>query len=130
MPLTTSAHRPHTAAQARLWNALNKGVDFWPVKQWPAWAQKELLKGPTRGRARTYDLFHFLTVNGLEPRTAGLYTLADDYTYELYRSNATPKRKNHVIEMINTVHGRYGEKRRAAFFNAKRALDMITGRVR
>jgi len=71
---------PTNARQARVWNFLNSGDDFYPIREWPAYLRQNVMSPHRRNRER-YTLFFFLVANGLDPTTAGLWTLLSDVSH-------------------------------------------------
>lgn len=70
--------RPINARQARVWNYLARQEFFFPIKDWPSWAQQAILMEHKYNSER-YQLFVFLTNNGLGPEMSGELILMKDY---------------------------------------------------
>jgi len=68
---------PTNARQARIWNYLNTGEDFYPIRDWPPYL-RALVLSPHRLNRGRFTLFFFLVVNGLEPQEAAMWTLLND----------------------------------------------------
>jgi len=69
---------PNTPREARVWNFLNSGEDFFPIREWPNYLKEMALKEHKNHRER-YRLFLFLSANGLHPDIAASWVLMADY---------------------------------------------------
>lgn len=125
----TKGIAPQDARQGRLWNFLNKGIDFYPIRYWPKWAIENLLaKGTEKHNEGRFGLFFFLVANGLSPELAGLYVLAEDVVV----------REDGVPHIVLTGHQKAhvhvaGMKRQAwenkLFLGRKQVLNMETQEI-
>jgi len=68
---------PINPRMARVWNYLNTGEDFYPIRDWPAYLRASIMSSHRMNRQR-FNLFFFLVANGLEPEVAGQWTLLYD----------------------------------------------------
>ena len=66
------------ARESRLWNYFTRQDDFWPIREWPEWAREAALLHHKKYRER-YRLFLFWTFNGLNPFTARMWLIMNDY---------------------------------------------------
>lgn len=114
---------PQDPRQARVANHLNEGDLFWPLRQWPTYLQT-LALSPHRNNRERFTLFSFLTGNGLDPTTAGQWTLMDDYRNGWYNTRGyDDSAHRQVDQMKNAVRNR-------TFFKGdKRMMDMAIGKV-
>jgi hypothetical protein len=62
---------------ARIRNYLNKQDLFWSYREWPEWARITVTKAHKRNSER-YNLFVFLTMNGLNPEHAARWARMTD----------------------------------------------------
>lgn len=60
---------PLSPREARLWNYLARGDEFFSIREWPAFLQEMALLEHKNNRER-FTLFFFLTGNGLNPTQA------------------------------------------------------------
>lgn len=130
-------------AATRLWNSLNSGERFHPIRQWPEWAQKAQLSAAAGGTGRhggllankdRFGLFHFLAANGLDPGVASEHVLAGDARsiargglklgWQLLKhSGYADKAERHVAQMIQQATS--GD----MFRLPKKYMSMHLGRV-
>jgi hypothetical protein len=68
---------PKNPRQARIWNYLNSGDDFYVINSWPCWLAKLIMQSGKNNLERM-KLFRFLVYNGLYPETAKQWVLMDD----------------------------------------------------
>jgi len=110
----------------RLWNFFNKGEEFWPIREWPLWAQNLALKMHLSYQER-YELFFFFAVNGLPPVLLEEWVLATDAQLwparQLFSDGYDRSAQSHVKSMVpQYVEGRMVQQRGA------RMYDMVLGR--
>ena len=111
------------AHQLRLWSYLNFRQDvFWPIDQWPAWAQRAITLSH-KNDSLMFNLAVFFLVNGLSEATTFLWICSRDF------------RNNHLVE------GPYSQKEKSDMarvlhrwrrgqlpLQGKKVFDMISGR--
>lgn len=109
---------------ARVWNHMNRGDWFYPIRTWPVWAQKLMLLEHRNNRDR-YSLFFFLTSNGLSPDIAGQWVLLRDIAAQgrevLGQYDEAARRQ--VIQMKEQI------RKKEFFKGTKPVWDMHMGRV-
>jgi hypothetical protein len=107
-----------------VWNHLNRGDWFYPIRKWPSWLQSLMLKEHRNNRER-FTLFFFLTGNGLSPDIAGEWTLLKDVGKDMVLKigDYDNKARAQVIQMKEQL-------RKGTFFKGdKKMMDMHIGRV-
>lgn len=110
--------------EARVWNYLNRGDWFWPIREWPVFLQKMQLKEHRNNRER-YTLFFFLTGNGMSPDIAGQWTILRDIGQGGVEKegNYDKSARAQIIQMKEQI-------RKGSFFKGdKKIMDMTLGRV-
>lgn len=84
----SEGYSPHDAREARLWNYFTQQDDFWPIREWPLWAQEIATNAAIRDKKpannhktyrERYRIFLFWTFNGLNPQTAAGWLYMSDY---------------------------------------------------
>lgn len=68
---------PRNGREARMWNSMNRGAVFYPIRLWPTEMQ-ELWLANHRNNEQRFKLFVFWVMNGMDPRVAGSHILATD----------------------------------------------------
>jgi len=68
---------PRNQREARMWNRMNEGKVFYPIRLWPTDMQLLWLKDH-RNNGDRFQLFLFWVMNGMDPRMAGNHILATD----------------------------------------------------
>lgn len=111
----------------RLWNYWNKGESFWPIREWPLWAQIAATKAHLSYVER-YELFFFFAVNGLPPDLCEEWVLATDAVRDrtglrLVSLGYDESARSHVRSMIPQYANGTMVKQRGA-----RMYDMVLGR--
>jgi len=118
------AFAPRAGRETRVWNYLNKHLDWYRVSTWPRWIIGLALKEHKNNRDR-YSLFFFWTVNGMDPEQAAMHLLMTDvqggrYT-QTYGYDASAQRQ--VMQLV--LQCRDG----TLFVPGKRYWDMSKGEV-
>jgi len=110
--------------EARLWNYFTRQDDFWPIREWPAWAQEVALMSHKNYRER-YRLFLFWTFNGLNPNTAAGWLYMRDYRHP------TPLAGDYDRSATSQINGMIKQAQRGTLFERDKrsaTFDMILGR--
>lgn len=116
---------PEDKRQTRVWNHLQEGEVFFPIREWPEWARIVMLKTPAaRTRTERYSLFHFFVMNGLDPGLAADVSMLYDYQHQ--HGSMDPTHRRHIKEMQGVMEG--GGPAKQAFIAGKRVYDMIQRR--
>lgn len=76
---------PTDRRQARIHFYVNSSDAFYPTQEWPRWAQEQLYK-QHKSNPERFNLFFFLTANGLEPHIAGTWVLMTDIKRHYYHN--------------------------------------------
>jgi len=113
-----------TKAQNSLFHYFNQGESFWPISEWPNWAQNTALLEHKPFRPR-YNLFYFYTANGVSPVVAEKWVRAKshfgkDFQYDEYDESATRDLKGLVDKAYKGT----------LFQNPKKMMDMTVGSTR
>lgn len=123
--------RRFSEREARLWNYGNSEEFkdfFWPVRQWPMWAQQLFLKYHLRYQER-YSLFFFLAANGLNPLMIPKVVLGNDVATfkgrpQFVATDYSDKSRRHVTyDMPKQL------KEGRLFKGEKKVFDMVLGRA-
>lgn len=112
-----------SARTARLWNYLNRGEDFFPIRLWPTYLAEMMMLEHKKNRDR-FTLFFFLTGNGFEPTMARDWVLASDFKDgRVILGTYDPSAYKHMSQLIEQA-------RSGTLFNGdKKIMDMNLGRV-
>jgi len=115
-----------------LYNSLNDGEFFWPISQWPQWAQFNQLCSH-RDRNQRYNLFFFLVGNGLSPELASDWCLATHYNastkkWVSFGPNAYDRDAH--IDQAGMIEKYYDREKKDPFFKqTKWMLDMTINKI-
>jgi len=121
------ANEAERRRRLRLWNFFNKSDDFWPIREWPMWAQRLALAFHKLYTQR-YELFYFFAVNGLPPDLCEEWVLATDAANEgrghhtLFSDGYNDAARAHVHSMVPQYRAGAMTDRRGA-----RMFDMVLG---
>jgi len=116
--------------QARLRNHFNGQAWrdlFWPLREWPNWAQELALKEHKGNRDR-FSLFYFFVANGMDPWQARHAVLAFDarptaFGIELIDGDYDVHARRQIMQMIKQAEDG------SLFKTNKRYFDMTLGRT-
>jgi len=117
-------YEPKDAREGRLWNYFTKQDDFWPIREWPPWAQATALQSHKKYRDR-YRIFLFWTFNGLNPNTAAGWLYMSDYKHNI------PLAGIYDNSAVSQINGMIKQARNGTMFERDRrgrTWDMILGR--
>jgi len=95
------AFAPRAGRETRVWNYLNRQLDWYRLSAWPVWIAKLALKEHKTNRDR-YSLFFFWTVNGMNPDQAGALLLVTDVEQGRYTQTYgyDPAAMRQVAQMV------------------------------
>ena len=114
---------PKNAREARVWNYFNQQDDFWPIREWPPWAQEQALMFHKTYHPR-YQLFRFLVFNGLNPTTAAGWIYISDIS-----KTGVPLAGIYDKSAVSQINGQIQQAKNGTLWkNTNRIYDMITGR--
>lgn len=113
--------------EARLWNYLAKGDEFFSIREWPTYLQELMLLEHKNNRER-FTLFFFLTGNGLNPTTASDWIQSSDARAQrghltLVAGVYDPSALRQLAQLIEQA--RNG----SLFTGQKKIMDMAKGHV-
>jgi len=110
--------------EARVWNFLNAGRDFFPIRSWPTWLQDLALSEHKNNRDR-FNYFFFLVSNGMNPVLAGQWTLQTDAHNGMALSGTGYN--DHAHRQIQQMIQQIGA---GTFFTGKKKMiDLASGKV-
>jgi len=110
-------------AQARVWNFIARGDIFFSAREWPQWLQDLAVSEHKNNRDR-YTFFYFLVANGMDPATAGEWTLMNDVVRGAPLSTGyNDHAHRQVIQMKKQLH------EGTLFTGTKKMIDLATGKV-
>jgi len=113
---------PQDPRQARIWNFLNSGEDFFPIRDWPDYLQTLQLKQHRVNRER-FTLFFFLAANGLDPEVAAQWTLLNDVIHGRLITRGYDYQAHRQVQQLITQHTSG-----SLYSGRKRIYDMNAGR--
>lgn len=116
---------PTNPRQARVWNYLNKGDEFYPIRAWPTWAQSAAMLSHRSFRDR-FTYFRWLASNGASPAFLTRVVLLTDVTnggISFDSSGYDLSAGRHVNSMLEQL------KSGKLFDSNPSVLDMHCGRV-
>jgi len=112
---------PKDTREARMLNYFNKQDIFWPIREWPPWAQEDMLRFHKNYDQR-YHLMRFLCFNGMNPREAAAWIYISDIS-----STGTPLAGIYDASAVSQITGMIGQAARGTLWKAHhRIFDMIT----
>jgi len=113
--------RAKTPRESRMWNYFNKQDLFWPIREWPPWAQDNMLL-LHKNYDQRYHLMRFLVFNGMNPRIAASWIYISDIT-----STGTPLAGVYDSSAVSQITGMIGQAAKGTLWKSHhRIFDMIT----
>jgi len=114
--------KPKDDREARVWNFFNRQDDFWPIREWPLWAQRVALMEHKKHDDR-FSLFRFLVFNGLEPQLSLHWVKCKDYRGRIIEEHYDRSAESSFAHMLRrALNGELLQQPRP------RIYDMILGR--
>jgi len=115
---------PSTPREARVWNFLNRELDWFPLRSWPVWLVRLAMKEHKSNRDR-FSLFFFWTANGMDPERAAAHLLMTDVQGGRYTQTYGYDQQafRQVQQMVTQVYDG------TLFPNGKRYWNMAMQRV-
>jgi len=117
---------PHRDA-ASLVKYFNEQDAFFPYREWPEWAQKDMVLCH-KNRNQAYNLFYFLTSNGLAPEQARTWVMAKSHLNGHFQNPIRGDKydDNRIADFAGLVAK---AKSGALFAKPKKIMDMVTDKV-
>lgn len=121
---------PLTPREVRILDYLHSVQDVFPrVTEWPEWAIRSIVK-PHRNNRERYNLFFFLTGNGLNPEIAADWTLLIDCRPDRFGYPRPVKSLGYDASAQQQMEQMKQQIAQGTFFQGrKRMLDLVLGYV-
>jgi len=102
-------------------NYFNKQDEFWAFREWPPWAQQDMLR-KHKDYDQRYHLMRFLCFNGMNPRLAASWIYISDIS-----STGTPLAGIYDAGAVSQITGMIGQAAKGTLWKSyHRIFDMIT----